>query len=88
MDCDRTESILSWQRFPVNPEGQVQLKSATRSVQFAPSKHGFSAQSSMLISQVCPSQPGKHSHMNLPCCKAIHVAPLLQGLPEALHGSI
>jgi hypothetical protein len=39
-------SIFSWQRLPVNPEGHAQLKSATKSVQLDPSRHGRSAQSS------------------------------------------
>lgn len=81
-------SIFSWHRFPVNPVGQLQLKSLTKSVQFDPRRHGLSAQSSTFISQVCPSQPGKHSHVNRPCSKATQVAPLLHGLPLAEHGSI
>lgn len=39
------------------PGGQAQLKSLIKSVQLAPSKHGFSAQSSTLISQCCPLHP-------------------------------
>lgn len=80
--------IFSWHRFPVNPGGQEQLKSATKSVQFALRRQGFSAQSSVLTSHFCPSQPGKHSHLKRPCCKAMQVAPLMQGFPLALHGSI
>lgn len=82
------KSILSWHLFPVKPGGQLQLKSATKSVQFAPNRQGFSAQSSVLTSHNCPSQPGKHSQVNLPCCRATHVAPLLHGFPFAEHGSI
>lgn len=42
----------------------------------------------VLISQCCPSHPGKHSHLKRPCCKATHVAPLAHGLPFAVHGFI
>lgn len=42
----------------------------------------------VLTSQCCPSQPGKHSHLKRPCCKATHVAPLAHGLPFAVHGFI
>lgn len=72
----------------MNPGGQAQLKSFTKSVQGAPSRHGFSIQSSVLISQSWPSQPGKHSHLNRPCCKAMQLAPFVQGFPFAVHGSI
>lgn len=39
------------------PGGQAQLKSLIKSVQLAPNKHGFSAQSSTLISQFFPLHP-------------------------------
>ena len=81
-------SIFSWQRLPEKPGGQSQLKSATRSVQLAPSRQGLSAQSSVLISQLWPSHPSRHSHLNLPCWRATQVAPLLQGFPLAVQGLI
>lgn len=72
----------------MKPGGHAQLKSLTKSVQGAPRRHGFSTQSLVLISQSCPSHPGKHSHVNLPCCRAVQEAPFLQGLPFAEQGSI
>lgn len=45
-------STLSWHRFPLNPGGQSHLKSSIKSVQLAPSKHGFSAQSSVIIERL------------------------------------
>lgn len=80
-------SIFSWQRFPEKPGGQAQLKSLTKSVQAAPRRQGFSIQSSVLISHSWPSHPGKHSHLNLPCWSAVHVAPFEQGFPLAVQGS-
>jgi len=81
-------SIFSWHLFPVKPGGQVHLKSATRSVQLAPSRQGFSAQSSVLMSQSCPSHPGKHWQENRPCCSATHDAPFWHGFPWAVQGLI
>lgn len=81
-------SIFWWQRFPVKPGGHAQLKSFTKSVQAAPRRQGFSIQSSVFISHSCPSHPGKHSHLYLPCWRAMQVAPLVQGFPLAEHGSI
>ena len=63
------KSIFVSHLFPPNPLGHSQVKSLMRSVQLPPSKHGNSAQSSILTSHKGPSQPSGQMQPKRPYTK-------------------